>query len=955
MNPGGYGKEQLWTEWQRRTGSWRDLYQWNADGSVTEKPTGQLTQAQQQHLDRIQNHSIVELMNIIFASGRRSLESLLIAFATPDRITFPPPDDLVQQAADGTIRLLGQRRRIDTHNSFAQDAPPGFVAGYLSAIALLNGRTPNEFINEVLNYLANAGCVASSIIRMQGLCLSYPSETFYECPDCRRIHLHASGGICTECHAQLGQPLPLLPAQDAPDYYTYLAEQAGPLFRLNCEELTGQTNTSDARRRQRLFQDISLPNEEIPLADFIDLLSVTTTMEAGVDIGALLAVMMANMPPMRFNYQQRVGRAGRRGAGLSIALTLCRGRSHDDYYFQRPERITADPPPQPYVEMRQDTILKRVLAKEVMRRAFRDLNLFVGSGGDNVHGEFGNASEWNQSPTSPPAGATAGATVRELASQWIANNTPAITQACDTLLTYSDATLQAQRPVLIAYIQSELIGNIDGVVNDQSLSDQSLSKRLAYRGYLPMFGYPTRSRLLHHDQPSPRPWPPESKVDRDLDIAISQFAPSAETVKDGLIHTSIGVVDYQPQGPSVVQNPNPLGPAVPIGVCRRCQAVDASTPPANSCPVCGATGNDEPGYEIVGLSEPKGFRTWYGSDRDFDGEFEWTPRASHPRVGFRPINMIPHANFEVWSESERVYVVNDNDGQFFDFERLAQGETWVTREALEKSGIRNPATVLMAGGQIDRRALASIKPTNVFVLGIQNWPVGLSCSPLTVEGRGALLSFGNLIRRAISVRLDIDEREVKVGIRVMQNENGQVIGQIFISDNLENGAGYSSVYGNPLEAESLLRYLTGQTDLAFFGPIVDEPHRFSCRTSCPDCLRDYNNLIFHNILDWRVALDVARLALDDNAQVDFNVSYWQGLDAIAATPYFQAVGLQQTQFGGLISGRDNEYVEIITHPLWDCNLNNFGPALASAHAQAMAAGATEIAFKSIFELLRRPY
>jgi hypothetical protein len=39
---------------------------------------------------------------------------------------------------------------------------------------------------------------------------------------------------------------------------------------------------------------------------------------------------------------------------------------------------------------------------------------------------------------------------------------------------------------------------------------------------------------------------------------------------------------------------------------------------------------------------------------------------------------------------DSVYVINDNDGHKCDFEKLALGETWVTRDALAKVGVNNP-------------------------------------------------------------------------------------------------------------------------------------------------------------------------------------------------------------------------------------------------------------------------
>src|ERR1039458_892004 len=105
---------------------------------------------------------------------------------------------------------------------------------------------------------------------------------------------------------------------------------------------------------------------------------------------------MAHMPPQRFNYQQRVGRAGRAGQAFSYALTVCRDRTHDDYYFNHPERMTGDIPPQPFLDLQRPRIVQRVIAGELLRRAFLAVSSPPAWTAESIHGTFGFTDSWQQ-------------------------------------------------------------------------------------------------------------------------------------------------------------------------------------------------------------------------------------------------------------------------------------------------------------------------------------------------------------------------------------------------------------------------------------------------------------------------------------------------------------------------------------------------------------------------------
>ncbi len=963
MNPGGVDRSVMWTDLEAGEGDWQRLLDWNRvpPGFY---PDSDLTPDQRDHRRRIESAAREANAETVFSGGRRDFESLKLGTATFDRQRYPASDNVVQEAADSCIRLLGKRRRLDTHRATADDNRlPKYARDYISAVATARGPQYGDLERDVAELLGRAGVFDGGILMYSRLFIARPGERYYECARCSRVHLHPSGGICSGCEAPLGEPRQIGADDDQQpmDYYRWLATEAGPIFRLNCAEMTGQTDKLVARSRQRLFQNIPVGDEHA-LTDNLDLLSVTTTMEAGVDIGSLLAVMMANMPPMRFNYQQRVGRAGRRGAALSIGLTLCRGRSHDDYYFQRPERITADPPPPPYVDTERRQILQRVLSKEILRQAFAELALFPDALGNSVHGEFGPADAWTEPPIAQPAG-YGGATVAEIIQEWIDRHPDEIGQVCDSLLVGTRLEGRpAERNEAIRWIESRLVREVTDATDDPGLIQVGLSERLANRGILPMFGFPTRSRNLYHRQP--RRWPPKEVVDRDLELAVSQFAPGAETVKERAIHTAIGVVHYVPQGNRAIEDPNPLGPSVRIGLCGNCQHVETVNPDVPSCLVCGApSGAGEQEYRPVDLRQPKGFQSYYAKARDYDGAFDFVPRAARPKVGNPSFALGSHLNFDIGAGPARVYVINDNGGRLF---QLAQ--VWNNSNAMIDVDAALAADTKHAAA-LGRRAqanltprqapipcaLAAISETDMLLLGISSYGQGCAADPRTPQGRAALYSLAFMLRRAASVLLDIQEYELKAGIRSHDDPAAGVVGQIFLSDTLENGAGYATYLGQPDVAEELQRMVAEQGPHEFHERLVAALHAEACYTSCPDCLRSYSNLAYHSLLDWRLAVDMARLALDPDVAITLASPLWSRVAETAALTLAGArPGFQQTVFAGVPAISNGQEAIIVTHPLWQSGAAGLAPELSAASEEAEQQGLRIDRVISVFEALRRP-
>jgi hypothetical protein len=150
------------------------------------------------------------------------------------------------------------------------------------------------------------------------------SQDLYRCMSCGLTSFHHVGGICAALRCE--GTVVVVPADEralwrSVHHYIHRVTHANTRPAL-AREHTAAIGTSVRETIESQFRDGD-----------INLLSCTTTMEMGVDLGDLEGVVCRNVPPTISNYQQRAGRAGRRAQAAPLTVTVARNGNFDQAAF----------------------------------------------------------------------------------------------------------------------------------------------------------------------------------------------------------------------------------------------------------------------------------------------------------------------------------------------------------------------------------------------------------------------------------------------------------------------------------------------------------------------------------------------------------------------------------------------------------------------------------------------
>lgn len=880
--------------------------------------------------------------------------------------------------------------------------------------AVFGAGTVTDGLSSILDEFSALGH-PSGIIHIGKLYLKVAKENdpYWRCGNCERVHLHRGPGYCTRCGEILGEQ----PTGQAAELWrnNFLGsrivrgqEEGVNRFRLRVEELTGQTD--DFSDRLRKFKGIFVDGESElqKRALEIDMLSVTTTMEVGIDIGALQTVYQANMPPQRFNYQQRVGRAGRRGQAFSLVITFCRGRSHDAYYFAHPHAITGDPPPPPFLAISHDPIPLRLVRKNWLRAAFKHLRDQCEKAGDeypgdflmppDVHGEYVSTRDYYHD-----AEADWPKRLRDALNATIADRDSFIATA-------SFDPDQCARLAVHANVEC-LMKEIEDLKSYAPDSEMGLARFLAEWGLLPMYGMPTRVRNLYLGLRAVKAGKEEdyewSTMDRDLDLAVFEYAPGAVLVKDKQKHRVVGFTgslstpqSFKKDDLSIKALSRWYESETHVALCSSCGSAKRNDALPQTPLQCDDCSEEILPIEFKPYITPAGFRTDFDPKSDVEDVGRMSVRSMATLVN--PGERLKHGNVTVL-HGANVTIMQMNDG-VANIEGEAEG--FLIEEASDlkvpvPSGLKKRPQIEgmpqafesgwlksarssswgqarwgKIGDPMPQFGLISSKQTDSIHLEIGQFDSRLDLGRVARRGensrlpiRAAAVSATQILVQRAALELDVSadefealEPRVRSGKPMLQ-----------IADALINGSGLCRRLGETVPGGSRPKILdilydilanTDQWPLVDFLKISAEgEHAAQCHTSCYRCIQRYGNRRYHGLLDWRLGLAYLRSMTTPDYACGLEVSdirypeisSWRARAEWLADNVSQmrpaTLRYERLPHSGLpslveqLDGRETRYV--VVHPLWSLESSVLADVLG-------ADWSPELYFVDTFNLERRP-
>ncbi|MDB5203577.1 MAG: box helicase [Ferruginibacter sp.] len=1025
VNPGGLNisirqKEianGVWVDWYNLIDFLQEPL-WKAQGDLNS------------FIQEIRNNSFDELSQMFFGQLFYSFESSGFGY-----LSINPSSSQINHFAsllnirpvllldivNSSIRILGDKYKHN-YSDFPNKTPftsfgslPPALKRWVRNVAARNSLNIDDLGNAIFETLHGSGVLDSTrglMIENLFIKVSEEENKIWKGTLVNRPHLHTSGGICTfagTTRDDIVSTALILSSENcktlwAKNYLAFnaITEQRKPI-RLHCEELTGQTD--DQFERQRHFRNIILPSEGNRDVKTIDLLSVTTTLEVGVDIGALQAVMLGNMPPQRFNYQQRVGRAGRRGQAYSVILTFCRGRSHDEFYFANPQKITNDAPPTPFLTMNQDRIFKRLLAKEILRKAYIQTPINISNDGkSSIHGEFGTIGGELQ---------TNWLVYKPQIITWINNYKNEVEKTVDALLT---PELKEQRQEFINWVcdvetDNGLIAKSQSIIDNNEISSDDISQKLAEGGMLPMFGMPTTVKNLYHGinkQSEPL------VIDRDQAMAIYEFAPGAQKTKDKAIHTVIGFTSEFSDKLSQYGSPNFDGSPFYINKwmtrCKTCgtfRTYEKQEDIHGRETVCLDCGEDESNYQKpVLLKAPKAYRTnlTQGNDSKEDSLILLSrppifAESSKEGDNKTESEKIKNANISI-TDRDVTWRVNTNADNYFKGRRYnilnkfpfgqpggyRFNQQWLLDDLAGRYFDDNGYSMepfQVADSQEELIALASNKKTEILRLAPASVPDTLNLNMISNENdlahvraqsygvRSGYYSAAFLLQRIIADKLDVDPTEIEIADisrKALKDDADRFVAEIILTDELPNGSGFVRHLFKNFE-RILSDTISPPEEMVYLKKIHSDSHSGSCYDSCYECLKVYRNMNYHSLLDWRLAVSMMRMMNDEKfvCGADKNFDFvelrgWLGNAASLRDSFAQSFGYthkaDENELPIIKWGPGKKNIIAIVHPFWNvANLNydeNWLAITITALRKYVGASGGSLSIIDTFNLHRRP-